>query len=77
MIKNSFWSIIRHFVKNNNNTSSIPPLKVFPPRGQNDYYFTDKEKAECLYEYFTSVSTIKDANTNNSTFHVHLLKFKR
>ena len=60
--KRLFWSIIRHFVKNNSSTSSIPPLKVFPPNDQNDYCYTDVEKAECLNEYFTSVSSLDDIN---------------
>ena len=33
--KKQFWSIIRHFIKNNSNTSSIPPLKT----NQNTYCF--------------------------------------
>ena len=60
--KRQFWSIIRHFVKNNSSTSSITPLKVFPPNDQNDFCYTDMEKAKCLNEYFTSVSTLDDTN---------------
>ena len=41
--KRQFWSIIRHFVKNNSKTSSIPPLKSFPPNGQNEFCYTDTE----------------------------------
>ena len=60
--KRQFWSIIRHFVKNNSSTSSIPPLQVLLPNNQNDYCYTDMEKAECLNEYFTSVSSLDDTN---------------
>ena len=60
--KIQFWSIIRHFVMNNSSTSSIQPLKVFPPNDKNNYCFTDMEKAECLNEYFTSVSTLDYTN---------------
>ena len=60
--KRQFWSTIRHFVKKNNTTSTIPPLKSFPPNGQNQYCYTDKEKAECLNEYFCSVSSLNDDN---------------
>ena len=62
--KKQFWSIIRHFVKNNSSTSSIPPLK----NGQNTYSYTDQEKAECLNDFFTSVSTINDDNCPLPTF---------
>ena len=61
--KKQFWSIIRHFVKNNRSTSSIP-LK----NGQNTYSYTDQEKADCLNDFFTSVSTINDDNCPLPTF---------
>ena len=60
--KRQFWSIIRHFVKNNSSSSSIPSLKVFPPNDRNDYCYTDMEKAKCLNGYFTSVSSLDDTN---------------
>ena len=62
--KKQFWRIIRHFVKNNSSTSSIPPLK----NGQNTYSYTDQEKVECLNDFFTSVSTINDDNCPLPTF---------
>ncbi|MCG7877681.1 MAG: reverse transcriptase domain-containing protein [Candidatus Thiodiazotropha endolucinida] len=60
--KRQFWSIIRHFVKNNSGSGSIPPLKVFPPNDQNEYCYSDMEKAECLNDYFTSISSLDDTN---------------
>ena len=56
--------IIRHFVKNNSRSSSIPPLE----NGQNTYSYTDQEKAECLNDFLTSVSAINDDNRPLPTF---------
>lgn len=62
--KKQFWSIIRHFVKSNGNTSSIPPLKT----NQNIYCYSEREKAECLNDFFTSISTINDDNCDLPAF---------
>lgn len=51
-------------MKNNHSTSSKPPLK----NSQNTYSYNDHEKAECLNDYFTSVSTINDDNCPLPTF---------
>ena len=53
--------INRHFVKNKDSTSSIPPLTKRLESGDNVYYTTDKEKADCLNIYFTSVSHVDDS----------------
>ena len=62
--KKQFWSIMRHFVKNNSNASSIPPLK----NNQNTYCYTDLEKTKSLNEFFTSISTINDDNSQLPAF---------
>ena len=36
--------------------------------GTDEYYFTDQENANCLNEYFTSVSNLDDSNINLPTF---------
>lgn len=36
--------------------------------GTSNYYFSDPEKAECLNDYFASISTINDDNTELPNF---------
>ena len=55
--------VIRHFVKNNNSTSSISPLCSALPSGDNQWHFHDQDKANCLNDYFASISTVNDENT--------------
>lgn len=66
--KRKFWKTIRHFVKNNSKTSSIPPLKCTLQNGSSSFCFSDKEKAECLNDYFVSISTINDDNIQLPNF---------
>ena len=37
--KRKFWKVIRHFVKNNNSSSSIPPLCSTLPNGELQCHF--------------------------------------
>ena len=66
--KKKFWQVIRHFVKNNNSSGNIPPLISSISQGQTTYCYTDYEKAECLNEYFTSISTVNDDNVQLPIF---------
>ncbi len=61
--KRYFWKLVRFFVKNNHCNNNIPPLKVLEDNTEHNY-FTDYEKASCLYNYFVSISTINDDNAN-------------
>ena len=65
--KRKFWKIVRHFVKSNCNTSSIPPLKTTSD-GNVTYCYSDMEKAECLNDYFVSISTVDDSNVQLPPF---------
>ena len=60
--KKQFWKVIRHFVKGNCTSSSIPPLNSFPVTGQNEFCFSSEDKAELLNKHFTSISTVNDEN---------------
>ena len=66
--KKQFWKVIRHFVKGNCTSSSIPPLNSFPVTGQNEFCFSSEDKAELLNKYFTSISTVNDENVALSAF---------
>ncbi|MCG8046320.1 MAG: reverse transcriptase domain-containing protein [Candidatus Thiodiazotropha endolucinida] len=57
--RREFWKIVRHFVKSNQSSTSIPPL-ITQENGQRQIHSTDHEKAECLNSYFTSISTVPD-----------------
>ena len=59
--KRKFWKVIRHFVKNNKSASCIPPLCSTLSNGDNQWHFNDQDKANCLNDYFASISTINDA----------------
>ena len=66
--KRKFWKEIRHFVKHNNSSSSIPPLCSTLPNGENQWHFNDQDKANCLNDYFASISTVNDEHTQLPPF---------
>ena len=66
--KRKFWKVIRHFVKNNKPTSCIPPLCSTLSNGDNQWHFNDQDKANCLNDYFASISTVNDAETQLPPF---------
>ncbi|MCG7879943.1 MAG: reverse transcriptase domain-containing protein [Candidatus Thiodiazotropha endolucinida] len=66
--KRKFWQVIRHFVKNNKSSNNIPPLVIENENGPNLCCYTDDEKAECLNEYFSSISTINDIGVQLPNF---------
>ena len=47
----------------NNTTSSIPSLSSALPDGDNKCHFNDQDKANCLNDYFASISTVNDEFT--------------
>ena len=57
--KRDYWRVIRHFVENNNSKSCIPPM-CSPV--DNKYSYTDRDIAETLNSFFTSVSKVNDEN---------------
>ena len=63
----NYWQTLKDLMKNVKSADSIPVLsrKI---NGTDEYYFTDLEKANCLNEYFTSVSNLDDSNTTFPTF---------
>ena len=63
--KRDYWRVIRHFVKNNNSKSCIPPM-CSPV--DNKYSYTDHDIAETLNSVFTSVSKVYDENANLPNF---------
>ena len=66
--KRDFWRLTRYFVKNNTASSSIPPLYTTDDNNEMKMHVTDKEKADCLNDYFTSVSRVSDENTQLPNF---------
>ena len=51
-----FWKIIRHFVKENDAPANLPPFQF-----QSNTYTTSEEKANCLNNYFSSISSVDDS----------------
>lgn len=68
--KRDFWKLTRYFVKSNTASASIPPLYSTDENGDIIMHTTDKEKADCLNDYFTSISRVCDEN-------VHLPEFQK
>ena len=62
-----YWKYLRSLVNNNTSINSIPVLKTL----NNDletFHYTDEDKANCLNEYFTSISTLDDSNATLPNF---------
>ena len=62
-----YWKLLKQLVKSNTNAETIPPLKVSTDNGE-DYYFTDEEKANCLNDFFISISTVNDSDASLPAF---------
>ena len=56
--KQDFWKIVRHFVKENKSSGSIPPLVITNENDETSMLVTDCEKEKCLNKYFKSISTL-------------------
>lgn len=57
-----YWKYIRHLIKTNSKSETIPILK-FNHNNTDTYVYSDEEKAECLNNYFTSISSVDDSTT--------------
>jgi len=55
-----YWKYIRNLVKTNSKSETIPLLKTYKNNTET-FLHSDEEKAECLHEYFTSISTIDES----------------
>ena len=66
--KRKFWKVIRHFVKSKSSASPIPPLCSTLPNGNNQRHFNNLDKANCLNDYFASISTVNDEHTELAPF---------
>ena len=71
--KRKFWKDLRHFVKNNSSSLSIPPLSSTLPSSETHWLFTDEAKADCLNDYFVSISTIKETRSATMNIFQNLL----
>ena len=67
--KKDFWKLIRHFTRSKNSTASIPPLCSILPSGEKTYHVTDADKANCLNNYFISISSVDDTNATLPLFY--------
>ena len=61
--KQDFWKIVRHFVKENKSSGSIPPLLIKDENNETIMHVTDQDKVECFNDYFSSVSTVPDTQS--------------
>ena len=66
--KRKFWKVICYFVKRNSSASSFPPLRSTLPNGNNQWHFNDLDRAYCLNDYFASISTLNDEDTQLPPF---------
>lgn len=58
-----YWKFLRTFMKNNKSTDSVPPL-LTNVNGVETLFSTDEEKANCLNDFFASVSNLDDTNAH-------------
>ncbi len=61
--KKYFWKLVRYFVKENKTSNTIPTLKDNVGNIEN-FYFSDSEKADCLNNFFVSISTVDDTGAS-------------
>ena len=54
----TFWQIMGRFIGKNNTSTKIPPLHI----GDNEFAFSNQEKADALNNIFISVSDIEEAH---------------
>ena len=66
--KRKFWKGTRDFVKNNKSTSSIPPLCSSLSNSDSIWHFNNQDKANCLNDYFASISIVNDSETQLPPF---------
>ena len=66
--KRYFCKLTRYFFKSNTASASVPPLYSTDENGDIKMYTTDKEKADCLNDYFTSISWVCDENVQLPEF---------
>ncbi|MCG7883380.1 MAG: hypothetical protein JAY96_17510 [Candidatus Thiodiazotropha endolucinida] len=62
-----YWKILKQLIKENKGNETIPPLKTVQ-NGVESYHFSDQEKANCLNDFFASISTINDSNVSLPNF---------
>ena len=62
-----YWKSIKDLMKNYKTVDSIPVLKRNVSNTV-EYCFTDEEKANCLNDYFVSVSDLDDSNSSLPPF---------
>ena len=60
-----YWKLLKQLVKSNKKCEIIPPLKTTLDNGDEIYHFNDTDKANCLNDYFVSISSINEEQ--NST----------
>ena len=58
----SYWKSLKQLMTNYKEVDSIPILKQ-TINDNDELYVTNEEKANCLNDYFTSVSTLDDSNS--------------
>lgn len=66
--KRDFWKLTRYFIKNNTSSATIPPLCTVANNNDILIHTTDIEKANCLNDYFTSISQVCDDNVQLPVF---------
>ena len=58
----TYWKCLKLFMKSNKSLNSIPPLKTPTTDLNENFAFTDIEKANLLNTYFVSISSIENNN---------------
>ena len=59
-----YWKLLKQLVKSNKKCEIIPPLQTTSDNGDVTYHFNDIDKANCLNDYFVSISSISEDQDN-------------
>ena len=59
--RQTYWKLLKSFIKSNKNSDTIPTLKTETDNTET-LHFTDEDKANCLNDYFCSISTLDETN---------------
>ena len=53
-----YWKLLKQLIRSHSHSDMIPPLKTIDPDGNVNIYLSGEEKANCLNNYFVSISTL-------------------
>ncbi len=53
-----YWKLLKQLIRSHSHSDMIPPLNTIDPDGNVNIYMSGEERANCLNNYFVSISTL-------------------